>query len=130
MASVLPHSVERVSSQVQAEGLFLVAQEHAFLPLRKLRGLRRCLVLDGGRLVGGHEDDDALLRRIQHEPEPDISPIGDNRQARELRTYGIGAQIITDLGIRRMRVLSAPKIVHGIAGFGLEVVEYVPCELP
>jgi 3,4-dihydroxy 2-butanone 4-phosphate synthase/GTP cyclohydrolase II len=43
----------------------------------------------------------------------------------ELRTYGIGAQIIADLGVQKMRVLSAPKIVHGIAGFGLEVVEYV-----
>jgi 3,4-dihydroxy 2-butanone 4-phosphate synthase/GTP cyclohydrolase II len=43
----------------------------------------------------------------------------------ELRTYGVGAQIIADLGVQKMRVLSAPKIVHGIAGFGLEVVEYV-----
>jgi len=43
----------------------------------------------------------------------------------ELRTYGIGAQILTDLGVRRMRVMSAPKVVHGLSGFGLEVVEYV-----
>ena len=43
----------------------------------------------------------------------------------ELRTYGVGAQILTELGVRRMRVLSAPKRVHAIAGFGLEVVEYV-----
>lgn len=45
--------------------------------------------------------------------------------AHVLRTYGIGAQILTDLGVRRMRVLSAPKKMHGISGFGLEVVEYV-----
>lgn len=45
-----------------------------------------------------------------------------------LRTYGIGAQILADLGVRRMRVLSAPKRLHGISGFGLEVVEYVPCD--
>lgn len=42
-----------------------------------------------------------------------------------LRTYGTGAQILRDLGVRRMRVLSAPKQMHGISGFGLEVVEYV-----
>lgn len=42
-----------------------------------------------------------------------------------LRTYGVGAQILVDLGVRRMRVLSAPKKMHGISGFGLEVVEYV-----
>ncbi|MBC7984168.1 MAG: 3,4-dihydroxy-2-butanone-4-phosphate synthase [Candidatus Obscuribacterales bacterium] len=42
-----------------------------------------------------------------------------------LRTYGIGAQILRDLKIARMRVLSAPKQMHGLSGFGLEVVEYV-----
>lgn len=42
-----------------------------------------------------------------------------------LRTYGIGAQILRDLGISRMRVLSAPKQMHGISGFDLEIVEYV-----
>ncbi len=42
-----------------------------------------------------------------------------------LRTYGIGAQILRDLGIQRMRVLSAPKQMHGISGFDLEVTEYV-----
>ncbi|HUR39804.1 MAG TPA: bifunctional 3,4-dihydroxy-2-butanone-4-phosphate synthase/GTP cyclohydrolase II [Verrucomicrobiae bacterium] len=48
---------------------------------------------------------------------------GDERQV--LRTYGIGAQILSDLGVRKMRVLSAPKRMQGISGFGLEVVEYV-----
>lgn len=46
----------------------------------------------------------------------------------DLRTYGVGAQILSDLGVRKMRVLSAPKKMHGLSGFGLEVVEYVPCE--
>jgi 3,4-dihydroxy 2-butanone 4-phosphate synthase/GTP cyclohydrolase II len=45
-----------------------------------------------------------------------------------LRTYGIGAQILSDLGVRKMRVLSAPKRMQAISGFGLEVVEYVPCD--
>jgi len=76
-------------------------------------------------VLGGHEDDDDLLRRIQSEPEPDILSSGDSRQSRELRTYGIGAQIIVDTGIRKMRVLSAPKHMTGLAGFGLEVAEYV-----
>jgi len=42
-----------------------------------------------------------------------------------LRTYGVGAQILRDLGIQRMRVLSAPKQMLGISGFGLEITEYV-----
>jgi len=46
-------------------------------------------------------------------------------KGKELRTFGVGAQILSDLGVRKMRVLSAPKSIHGISGFGLEVVEYV-----
>jgi 3,4-dihydroxy 2-butanone 4-phosphate synthase/GTP cyclohydrolase II len=44
---------------------------------------------------------------------------------RVLRTYGIGAQILKDLGLTRMRVLSAPKQFHGLSGFDLEIVGYV-----
>lgn len=45
-----------------------------------------------------------------------------------LHTYGIGAQILSDIGVRKMRVLSAPKRMHALSGFGLEVLEYVPCD--
>ena len=76
-------------------------------------------------VLGGQKDDDELLRLIQQIPEPVMQETGDNRASRELRTYGIGAQIIADLGIRKMRVLSAPWKLTGLAGFGLEVVEYI-----
>lgn len=46
----------------------------------------------------------------------------------DLRTYGTGAQILLDLGVRKMRVMSAPKRIHGLSGFGLEVVDYVSSE--
>ncbi len=42
-----------------------------------------------------------------------------------LRTYGVGAQILKDLGVQRMRVLSAPRQMHAISGFDLEITEYV-----
>ena len=76
-------------------------------------------------VLGGQKDDDEILRMIQRIPEPVMQESGDNRASRELRTYGIGAQIIADLGIRKMRVLSAPWKLTGLAGFGLEVVEYI-----
>ena len=45
----------------------------------------------------------------------------------DLREYGIGAQILTDLGVRRMRLLTNnPKKVVGLAGYGLELVDQVP----
>ena len=76
-------------------------------------------------VLGGDKDDDEILRQIQQRPAPPIEPGGDDRRSRELRTYGIGAQIIADLGVRKMRVLSAPWKLTGLAGFGLEVEEYI-----
>ena len=44
---------------------------------------------------------------------------------KDLRTYGIGAQILMDLNVQKMRLMAAPRRIHGLAGFGLEVVDYV-----
>jgi 3,4-dihydroxy 2-butanone 4-phosphate synthase/GTP cyclohydrolase II len=45
----------------------------------------------------------------------------------ELRDYGLGAQILCDLGVRKMRFLTNnPKKVIGLQGYGLEIVEVVP----
>ena len=47
----------------------------------------------------------------------------------DLRHYGIGAQILQDLGVKRLRLLTNnPRKVVGISGFGLEIVERVPVE--
>jgi 3,4-dihydroxy 2-butanone 4-phosphate synthase/GTP cyclohydrolase II len=49
----------------------------------------------------------------------------------DLREYGIGAQILLDLGVRKMRLLTNnPKKIVSIAGYGLEVVERLPIEMP
>ena len=49
----------------------------------------------------------------------------------DLRDYGVGAQILVDLGIRMIRLLTNnPKKIIGITGYGLEVVERVPVEAP
>ena len=54
-------------------------------------------------------------------------PGADPRPSRavDLRVYGIGAQILRDLGVRRMRLMAAPRKMPSMAGFGLEVVGYV-----
>jgi len=47
------------------------------------------------------------------------------------REYGIGAQILRDLGVRRMRLLTNnPNKYTGISGYGLEIVERIPLEVP
>jgi len=48
----------------------------------------------------------------------------------DLRDYGIGAQILADLGIRKMRLLTNnPKKIIGLEGYGLSVLEQVPLEV-
>ncbi|QKK03362.1 MAG: 3,4-dihydroxy-2-butanone-4-phosphate synthase [Pseudomonadota bacterium] len=78
-------------------------------------------------VLGYDEDDQARLdglvggsRATDGEPAS-----GRDRAARELRSYGIAAQIIAELGIRRMQVFGAPKRLHALDGFGLEISEYV-----
>jgi 3,4-dihydroxy 2-butanone 4-phosphate synthase / GTP cyclohydrolase II len=49
----------------------------------------------------------------------------------DLRDYGIGAQILRDLGVRQMRLMTNnPKKIIGLEGYGLKVVERVPLEIP
>jgi 3,4-dihydroxy 2-butanone 4-phosphate synthase / GTP cyclohydrolase II len=59
----------------------------------------------------------ALGQRVEH--------AGAKVEPQVLRTYGIGAQILKDLGVTRMQVLSTPKQLQGIAAFGLEITGYI-----
>jgi len=73
------------------------------------------------------ENQQSLIERVQKmgkDQEKSSKSSGDESLP-ELRTYGVGAQILSDLGVNRMRVMSSPVIMHGLSGFDLEVVEYV-----
>jgi 3,4-dihydroxy 2-butanone 4-phosphate synthase/GTP cyclohydrolase II len=101
--------------------------EHCGLPLRN--AMQRIAREEHGVLVILCEKVDPrdMVRHIQgHDAEAKPAHIVEDAQAtQELRTYGIGAQILAELGVSKMKVLSAPKIFHGLSGFGLEVVEYI-----
>jgi 3,4-dihydroxy 2-butanone 4-phosphate synthase/GTP cyclohydrolase II len=67
-------------------------------------------------------DEEDVLQQLRHwqTGEMPTTPAKDH-----VRTYGVGAQILKDLGVQRMRVMSAPKRFHALAGYGLEVVDYI-----
>ncbi|MDD2927076.1 MAG: bifunctional 3,4-dihydroxy-2-butanone-4-phosphate synthase/GTP cyclohydrolase II, partial [Rhodoferax sp.] len=54
--------------------------------------------------------------RASHAPE---------RGRMDLRTYGIGAQILRDLGVHKMKLMGNPRRMPSMAGYGLEIVDYV-----
>jgi 3,4-dihydroxy 2-butanone 4-phosphate synthase/GTP cyclohydrolase II len=45
-----------------------------------------------------------------------------------LKDYGIGAQILRDLGVVKMRLMAEPRKIPSMAGFGLDVTEFISCE--
>lgn len=74
-------------------------------------------------LLGHPLDGDVLLAHIRETAE--------HVPAKKPTTYsivGAGSQILRDLGVRKMRLMSAPMKFNAISGFDLEVVEYVPSE--
>jgi 3,4-dihydroxy 2-butanone 4-phosphate synthase/GTP cyclohydrolase II len=88
-------------------------------------------VQDAMRIIAHHKEGVIVLLR-RHEPAAEIlrrfapgaAPSSAVRKW-DPKLHGIGAQILRDLGVGRMRVLARPKRIPSMAGFGLEVVEYV-----
>jgi len=66
------------------------------------------------------EDEANLIERIRM-PEETF------RSRHTLRDYGIGAQILRDLGVTGMRLLAVPRKIPSMAGFGLEILEFIDC---
>jgi len=74
-------------------------------------------------VLSAPRDSDALLARLRKEAV--VRPPGKDKDVGQWRRNGAGAQILADLGLGRLRVLGTPRKQVGLAGYGLEVVEYV-----
>jgi len=93
-----------------------------------LRDALRRVAEDGCGVVvilRGHETPRDLIDVVEQLGGDTAFRLRDGQDSVVLRTYGIGAQILRNLGIGKMRVLSAPRQMAGISGFGLEITEYV-----
>jgi len=86
--------------------------------------LRRIAGEECGALLvlAGDDTPETLLARLGRQP---AARTPADAQQQEWRELGVGAQILADLGVRRLRVMGRPRNFVGLAGFGLEVVEYV-----
>jgi 3,4-dihydroxy 2-butanone 4-phosphate synthase/GTP cyclohydrolase II len=86
--------------------------------------LRTIAAAECGVLVLLHrsESGDALLARLQA-PQAGAAAVVPPKM--DLRTYGIGAQILKDVGVTKMRLMALPRKMPSMAGFDLEVTGYV-----
>lgn len=92
---------------------------------------------DALQRIGAEENGVVVILCNQNDPDELINQLlekhehveADREAARkhnwDIRTIGLGSQILCDLGVRKMRVLSARRKIHALSGFGLEIVEYV-----
>lgn len=84
---------------------------------------------DGGVLVilGHQECNDSAIARVQHYQAQDSGEqTSVKKRTQTSRQVGVGSQILADLGVTKMNLLSsASKKYHALSGFGLEVVDYI-----
>jgi len=76
-------------------------------------------------VLTSEEESDGLLARLNCEAGSAPATKGKAAAQREWRQLGLGAQILADLGVHRLRVLGTPRRLVGLSGFDLEVVQYV-----
>ena len=106
-AWTLRDALQRIAQEGSGVIVILRAREEP----RELVQAMQALAISGGQTIPAGQSITGLM-----EPRP---------AGAVLRTYGVGAQILKDLGVRRMRVLSAPKLLQGISAFDLEIEGYV-----
>jgi 3,4-dihydroxy 2-butanone 4-phosphate synthase/GTP cyclohydrolase II len=103
------------------------AVRHTWTPERALQVIARegCGVLV---LLNCGESSQQLQQRIRAGSELDAAPPPPRAAALDFRTYGIGAQILRDLGVGRMKLMAKRRKMPSMAGFGLTAVGYLESE--
>lgn len=93
------------------------SRSHSWNTLQAMQTIQQS---ECGVMVLLHRDESGhdLTERIQHADEP-------IRSKQDLRNYGIGSQILLDLGVRKMKLLATPRKMPSMTGFGLEVTGYL-----
>jgi len=106
----------------------ILGSERPGMPLPVRKAMKHIGDAGHGVLVLLRRDEtpQELIRRIRNcQLEDDGATLPKPTAGSELRVYGVGAQILLDLGVKHMRVIGAKKRLLGLSGFGLEVEDYV-----
>ena len=90
-------------------------KRHSWNALKAIKKINE----DGGVLVFINHNTNDLLSILKVD---NILPVKYNN---DLRNYGIGSQILVDLGVKKMKLLSAPRKMPSMIGFGLEITGYI-----
>jgi 3,4-dihydroxy 2-butanone 4-phosphate synthase/GTP cyclohydrolase II len=96
------------------------SRSHSWNTLQAMRVIQQA---DSGVMILLHHNEDGadLVQRIQFADEP-------IRPSQDLRNYGIGSQILLDLGVRKMKLMATPRKMPSMVGFGLEVTGYMEAD--
>jgi 3,4-dihydroxy 2-butanone 4-phosphate synthase/GTP cyclohydrolase II len=116
--TVAPYTVVRVHEPVSIlDMLEWDSRTHAWSIPQALEAIQHA---EAGVIVllRRQEDEAELVKRI-------LEPNEAVQHRHALRDYGIGAQILRDLGVTKMRVLSLPRKMPNMTGFGLEVIDFI-----
>ena len=93
------------------------SKSHSWNTLQAMQAIQQAET--GVMILLHHAEDGAdLIERIRHADEP-------VRIRQDLRNYGIGSQILLDLGVRKMKLMATPRKMPSMTGFGLEVTGYL-----
>ncbi|BCM25731.1 bifunctional 3,4-dihydroxy-2-butanone-4-phosphate synthase/GTP cyclohydrolase II [Methyloradius palustris] len=96
------------------------SNSHSWNTLKAMQAIQKA---DAGVIVllQRNENSMDLIHRIQQADEP-------IRIKQDLRNYGIGSQILVDLGVGKMRLMATPRKMPSMVGFGLEITGYLEAE--
>lgn len=116
--------MQSANLSVDLLNMYLGKDSALAVPMRRIETEGRGAIVCIGQRGGGERMGDVFARMAEDKAH---SPAPTRDVADQLRDYGVGAQILGDLGIRKMRLLTnRPRRIVGLEGFDLEVVESVP----
>ena len=120
--------------QPEKETLVRVHEPISVLDFLDPTGGRHSFSIDQAqKILGQAEAGVMILLRRPETAEEILAAFGDATPAErpaakwDPRIYGIGAQILRDLGVCKMKLMASPRRMPSMAGFGLEVTAYQPC---